>query len=148
MNANGFTNRFHESNIPNTEPPQNPLKAGALTFKTPKTEFSGVIFVKPYPFVVQKCPVAYLFTIFYILNKQDFTFLTYFIGFLHVIGMNKRLHFIHSFIQNQGFGFMILYSESKLGNIASLQMQTFGIMNKTMFCLSVFSFANPNVKKS
>jgi hypothetical protein len=148
MNANGFTNRFHESNIPNTEPQQNPLKAGALTFKTPKTEFSGVIFVKLYPFVVQKCPVAYLFTIFYILNKQDFTFLTYFIGFLHVIGMNKRLHFIHSFIQNQGFGFMILYSKSKLGNIASLQIQTFGIMNKTMFCLSVFSFANPNVKKS
>lgn len=43
---------------------------------------------------------------------------------------------------------MILYSKSKLGNIASLQMQTFGIMNKTMFCLSVFSFTNPNVKKS
>lgn len=43
---------------------------------------------------------------------------------------------------------MILYSESKLGNIASLQMQTFGIMNKTTFYLSVFSFANPNVKKS
>ena len=42
---------------------------------------------------------------------------------------------------------MILYSESKLGNIASLQMQTFGIMNKTVFCLSVFSFVNPNVKK-
>lgn len=62
--------------------------------------------------------------------------------------MNKRLHFIHSFIQNQRFGFMILYSKSKLGNIASLQMQTFGIMNKTVFCLSVFSFANPNVKKS
>lgn len=62
--------------------------------------------------------------------------------------MNKRLHFIHSFIQNQRFGFMILYSESKLGNIASLQMQTFGIMNKTAFYLSVFSFANPNVKKS
>ena len=62
--------------------------------------------------------------------------------------MNMCLHFIHSFIQNQRFGFMILYSESKLGNIASLQMQTFGIMNKTMFYLSVFSFANPNVKKS
>lgn len=58
------------------------------------------------------------------------------------------LHFIHSFIQNQRFGFMILYSESKLGNIASLQMQIFGIMNKTVFCLPVFSFANPNVKKS
>lgn len=43
---------------------------------------------------------------------------------------------------------MILYSKSKLGNIASLQMQTFGIMNKTVFCLPVFSFANPNVKKS
>ena len=78
MNTNGFINRFYESNIPNTEPPQNPLKAGALTFKTPKTEFSGVIFVKPYPFVVQKCPVAYLFTIFYILGKQDFIFSTYF----------------------------------------------------------------------
>lgn len=62
--------------------------------------------------------------------------------------MNMCLHFIHSFIQNQGFGFMILHSESKLGNIASLQMQTFGIMNKTVLCLSVFSFANPNVKKS
>lgn len=62
--------------------------------------------------------------------------------------MNKRLHFIHSFIQNQRFGFMILYSESKLDNIASLQMQTFGIMNKTVFCLSAFNFANPNVKKS
>ena len=62
--------------------------------------------------------------------------------------MNMCLHFIHSFIQNQGFGFMILYSKSKLGNIASLQIQTFGIMNKTTFCLSVFSFANPNVKKS
>lgn len=120
MNTNGFANRFHESNIPNTEPPQNPLKAGALTFKTPKTEFSGVKFVKPYPFVVQKCPVAYLFTIFYILDKQDFTFSTYFIGFLHVIGMNMYLHFIHSFIQNQGFGFMIPHSEPKLGNIASL----------------------------
>lgn len=43
---------------------------------------------------------------------------------------------------------MILYSESKLDNIESLQIQTFGIINKTMFCLSVFSFANPNVKKS
>ena len=43
---------------------------------------------------------------------------------------------------------MILYSESKLGNITSLQMQTFGIMNKTTFYSSVFSFANPNVKKS
>lgn len=64
------------------------------------------------------------------------------------MGMNKRLHFIHSFIQNQRFGFMILYSESKLDNIASLQMQTFGMMNKTVFCLPVFSFANPNVKKS
>ena len=62
--------------------------------------------------------------------------------------MNMCLHFIHSFIQNQRFGFMILYSKSKLGNIASLQMQTFGIMNKTMFCLSVFRFANLNVKKS
>lgn len=62
--------------------------------------------------------------------------------------MNKRLHFIHSFIQNQEFGFIILYSKSKLGNITSLQMQTFEIMNKTVFCLSVFSFANPNVKKS
>lgn len=62
--------------------------------------------------------------------------------------MNMCLHFIHSFIQNQGFGFMILYSKSKLDNIASLQMQTFGIMNKTAFYLSVFSFANPNVKKS
>ena len=98
MNANGFTNRFHESNIPNTEPQQNPLKAGALTFKTPKTEFSGVIFVKLYPFVVQKCPVTYLFTIFYILDKHDFTFLTYFIGFFFFLVMNKRLHFIHSFI--------------------------------------------------
>lgn len=47
--------------------------------------------------------------------------------------MNMCLHFIHSFIQNQGFGFMILYSKSKLGNITSLQMQTFGIMNKTIF---------------
>lgn len=62
--------------------------------------------------------------------------------------MNKRLHFIHSFIQNQGFGFVILYLKSKLGNITSLRIQTFEIMNKTMFCLSVFSFANPNVKKS
>ena len=62
--------------------------------------------------------------------------------------MNKCLHFIHSFIQNQGFGFMFLYSKSKLENITSLQMQKFGIMNKTMFCLSVFSFVNPNVKKS
>lgn len=62
--------------------------------------------------------------------------------------MNKRLHFIYSFIQNQGFGFVILYSKSKLGNITSLRIQIFGIMNKTMFCLSVFSFANPNVKKS
>ena len=43
---------------------------------------------------------------------------------------------------------MIPYSEPELGNIASLQMQTFGIMNKTMYCLSVFGFANPNVKKS
>ena len=43
---------------------------------------------------------------------------------------------------------MILNSESKLGNITSLQMQTFGIMNKATFYLSVFSFANPNVKKS
>ena len=43
---------------------------------------------------------------------------------------------------------MIPYSESKLGNITSLQMQTFGMMNKTTFYLSVFSFANPNVKKS
>ena len=43
---------------------------------------------------------------------------------------------------------MIPYSKSELGNITSLQMQTFGIMNKTMFCLFVFSFTNPNVKKS
>ena len=43
---------------------------------------------------------------------------------------------------------MILYSEPKLGSITSLQMQTFGIINKTMFYLSVFSFTNPNVKKS
>ena len=43
---------------------------------------------------------------------------------------------------------MILCPESKLDNITSLQMQTFGIINKTMFYLSVFSFVNPNVKKS
>ena len=43
---------------------------------------------------------------------------------------------------------MILYSKPESGNIASLWMQTFGIMNKTVFCLSVFSFVNPNVKKS
>lgn len=35
---------------------------------------------------------------------------------------------------------MFLYSESKLGNIASLQMQTFGIMNKTVFLFVCIQF--------